>query len=204
VQKKAKKRNNVMKLIIGLGNPGDIYQDSRHNIGFSVIRSLCKEYRVSLKKESGINAMSAKIRVAGNLQLFSLPLTYMNLSGSAVKSILKKHDLSADELLVVCDDLDLELGRLKIKPSGSSGGHRGVESIIKNMDTQQFARLRIGIGRPDVGDEVAEYVLEPFKRKEKIAVNQAIEQAKECIITWIEKGTTEAMNRFNKRSEENE
>ncbi|MBI4708191.1 MAG: aminoacyl-tRNA hydrolase [Candidatus Omnitrophica bacterium] len=193
-----------MKLIIGLGNPGDIYQDSRHNIGFSIIRSLCKDCKVSLKKESGINAVSAKIKLANDLCVLALPLTYMNLSGNAVKGLLKRHEIETNDLLVVCDDLDLELGRLKIKPSGSSGGHRGVESVIKSIDTQQFSRLRIGIGRPKAGAEVSEYVLKQFSRKEKATVHEAIEQAKECILIWIEKGATEAMNRFNKRSEENE
>ncbi len=184
---------------MGLGNPGNIYADSRHNIGFSLIRALAKIHKILLKNDKGTSSLNGKGQIDGQNITLAMPLTFMNLSGEAVKSLLKRHRLALDDLLIVCDDLDLEFGRLKIKPGGSSGGHRGLESIIGSLKSTRFARLRIGIGRPVQSKNSAEYVLGNFTGKEKKEMKQILERSSGCCYLWLKKGVTEAMNIFNKR-----
>ncbi len=206
-----------MKLIVGLGNPGDIYKDSRHNIGFSVVKALAKSYKISLKKDSGTNSLSAKVKIGQQNVILATPLTFMNLSGIAIKALLKKYrvdlprslyqgedpsgkkERGLDNLLVILDDLDLEFGRLKLRPSGSSGGHRGLKSIIDSSGASTFARLRIGIGRSLKDSDAAKYVLSPFAKKEKKELSQVITRATECCQSWVIKGITETMNIFNQK-----
>jgi PTH1 family peptidyl-tRNA hydrolase len=187
-----------VKLIVGLGNPGKIYVNSRHNIGFSVVEALAKVYKISLKKETNTFSLSGKGRIEGQNVILSEPLTFMNLSGLAVSALLKKHKIALDNLLVVCDDLDLAFGRLKIKASGSSGGHRGLNSIMDALSSQNFCRLRIGIGRPHINTYPAEYVLSPFTREEKELAKEIIKRASHCCRVWVKKGITECMNIFNR------
>ncbi len=187
-----------MKLIVGLGNPGKVYADSRHNIGFLVISALSKRYGITLKRDFNTRALSGKGNIAGVEAVLSEPFTFMNVSGTAVKALLKKHKVSIEDLLVICDDLDLELGRIKIRKSGSSGGHRGLQSIIDSLQGNNFNRLRIGIGRPSQGIEPADYVLSSFARKEKNAVNSVIESACDGIEVWGSQGIVKTMNIFNK------
>ncbi len=190
-----------MKLIVGLGNPGRIYTDSRHNIGFSVIKALTKIYKFTLKKDNNTFSLSGKSRIGIDNVIFALPLTFMNLSGLAVCALIKKYKIDLENLLVVCDDLDLGFGLIKIRPAGSSGGHRGLESIIDSLGNQEFARLRIGIGRPLHNNaDAANFVLSPFTKKEKGEIKEIIELASDCCLTWVTKGITESMNIFNRRS----
>lgn len=187
-----------MKLIVGLGNPGKIYLNTRHNIGFCVIKALSQEYKIALRKEKGIKSLSGKGKIGAEDVVLATPLTYMNLSGIAVIGLLKKYRIGFDDLLVVCDDLDLELGKLRIRPFGSAGGHRGLQSVIETLASQEFARLRIGIGRPQEDFDAALYVLKPFNRKEKTQVSQVIARAVSCCEDWVKKGITSTMNSFNK------
>lgn len=188
-----------MKLIVGLGNPGKIYSDSRHNIGFLVVGALSKAYKISLKREKGSFALSGKGKIAGRNVVLATPITFMNLSGIAVNLLLKKNKVDLDNLLVVCDDLDLELSRLKIRAAGSSGGHRGLNSIIDFLKSEDFCRLRIGIGRPkEIKRDAAEYVLSPFSKKEKERVEKIIERAVRCCRVWASEGILESMNIFNR------
>lgn len=191
-----------MKLIAGLGNPGRFYTDSRHNIGFSVIKALGKSYKILLKKDSHTFSLSGKGSVDNQAVILALPLTYMNLSGIALSALLKKYKIDLEDLLIICDDLDLELGSIKIKPGGSSAGHRGLGSIINSLGTQGFARLRIGIGRPSQDKDPADYVLSAFSRKEKQELSQIIEKACDCCRLWVDRGIAESMNIFNRRSRE--
>ena len=187
-----------MKLIVGLGNPGLIYAGSRHNIGFQVIKSLASSLKISLKRDSSVFASVGRAKIIEEDVILALPQTFMNLSGVAVKACFKKFKISSPEqLLVVCDDLDLDLGRMKIRSSGSSSGQRGLKSIIEHLGTQNFNRLRIGIGRPKNSEDAAKYVLSGFLRKEKEAVWQIKEEAVSCSISWAEKGITETMNMYN-------
>lgn len=190
-----------MKLIVGLGNPGTIYRDSRHNIGFLTVKALAGSSKAAFKRDIGTRSLSAKIKYGKQNIILAMPLTFMNLSGPAVKALLKKYKAGLEDLLVVCDDLDLEFGRLKIKSGGTSAGHRGVQSVIEALAGDSFSRLRVGIGRPGARQEASEYVLSPFTRQEKESLAGIIGQAGQCCKVWLEQGTTEAMNTYNRRSE---
>ena len=190
-----------MKLIVGLGNPGKIYRDSRHNVGFSLVKTLSRIYKIPLKKDNHAFSLSGKGQIEGKNLMLALPFTFMNLSGIAVSALLKKYRIDLENLMVVCDDLDLGIGTMKIKPSGSSGGHRGLESIIDSLGSQEFCRLRIGIGRPlNKNIDAVDYVLSSFTRKEKEEIKEIVERACDCLRVWITKGMIETMNIFNRRS----
>jgi len=203
-----------MKLIVGLGNPGNLYVHSRHNVGFLVVRTLAQAHKILLKKEKGILSLSGKGKIEGQNIILAMPLTFMNLSGVAVGGLLKRYKINPSNLLVACDDLDLSFGRLKIKSSGSSGGHRGLKSIIESLKGDGFARLRIGIGRPaqaissrvkvkrDDKADISAYVLSHFSKKEKPELSELIEKASDCCRVWVAKGINKSMNIFNQRSKE--
>lgn len=189
-----------MKLIVGLGNPGSAYTDSRHNIGFLAIKGLAKEFAIALKRNFGTAMVSGRGKISGKDVVLAEPLTFMNRSGIGVLALVKKYKLDSKDLLVICDDLDLDFGRLKIKESGSSGGHRGLESIIDSLGTRNFARLRIGIGRPYGKQDAAEYVLAPFTKKEKESMSLILNQAGNCVACWVLEGIAKTMNMFNKNT----
>jgi len=193
-----------MTLIVGLGNPGRIYASSRHNIGFTVARVLVKKHRAAFKKDTRTCSLSSKVRIGPHETIVAMPATYMNLSGRAAALLVKKYKVDVKDFLVVCDDLDLELGRLKIKPAGSSGGHRGLVSIIEALGSQAFARLRIGIGRPSQGRDAPDYVLSRFHRAEIRAVKKVVKEACACCEMWLTQGTDKAMNVFNRRNSKHE
>lgn len=188
-----------MKLIVGLGNPGRAYKNSRHNIGFSVLDALAGSQGTVFKKEADVYSLSAKVKLADKNLVLAQPQTFMNLSGFSVRALMGKYKTGIENLLVVCDDLDLELGRIKIKGSGSAGGHKGLKSIIGTLKSNNFCRLRLGIGRPDIDRDAAVYVLSTFTRQENKTVGRAIDRACECINVWVAQGITPAMNRFNRR-----
>jgi PTH1 family peptidyl-tRNA hydrolase len=187
-----------MKLIVGLGNPGRIYTESRHNIGSSVVKALAKKHRIALKKNSGTFSLSGRGKIAGHDVVLAVPLTFMNLSGKAAAVLLKKYKLHLKDILIVYDDLDLELARIRIKDSGSSGGHRGLKSIIDALKTEGFARLRIGIGRPARYLDVPDYVLSSFDKADKQRLKDSLKNATECCELWIAEGITKTMNIFNR------
>jgi peptidyl-tRNA hydrolase, PTH1 family len=186
-----------MKLIIGLGNPGFRYAGTRHNIGFAVVKSLAKSCKIGLKNDRNTCALSGKGLVADEPAILAMPLTYMNLSGNAVGALVKKYKIDLADLLVICDDVDLEFGRLKIKSGGSSAGHKGVASVKNSLASDGFSRLRIGIGRSDERQETADYVLSSFNRSQRLRLKEIIGQAVSCVEVWAVKGITESMNMFN-------
>lgn len=187
-----------MRLIVGLGNPGKIYADSRHNIGFLIVKSLARTYKVTLRRGIFTSSLTAKTRICGREVILATPLTFMNLSGNAVKALVRKYKISLDDLLVVCDDMDLDLGKLRIRSTGSCGGHNGLESVINSLGTDKFPRLRIGIGRPDPKIDASDYVLGDFSKKEKEEVENIQQEAIECCLIWIKEGTQMCMNIFNR------
>ncbi len=190
-----------MKLIVGLGNPGRSYANTRHNIGSLVIKELAEARGGVFKNDSRVSSLTARLDLAGEAVVLAAPATFMNLSGAAVNLLLKKYSIDdLASLLVVCDDLDLSWGRLKIKPSGSSAGHRGIKSIIEHLNTDKFARLRVGIGRPQQkGHEISDYVLSHFTRQEKKALEEVLQRASLCCQAWIAQGITKCMDMFNQK-----
>ena len=186
-----------MRLIIGLGNPGRNYRYSRHNIGFLIIDRLAEDFGIKIKLDAKAKSYIGKGTIAGKQVILAKPLWYMNLSGVAVKLLLKRYKLNIQDLLVAFDDLDLEYGKLRIKPSGGSGGHKGVESIRDYLNSSDFVRLRLGIGRRKRKSEVSNYVLNKWNQRQKRQLNEYLERASACCKAWVACGIDKAMNEFN-------
>ncbi|WP_298078437.1 aminoacyl-tRNA hydrolase [uncultured Abiotrophia sp.] len=186
-----------MKLIVGLGNPGDKYQGTRHNVGFDVIDALARQEGLQLTDQK-FRADYTIWRVDGEKVLLVKPYTFMNLSGEAVLPLMSYYNISPDELVVVYDDLDLEPGKLRLRQSGSAGGHNGVKSIIEMLGTQDFKRVKIGIGRPQYGRKVVDHVLERFDTDDRALIEQKIDQTTDLLTAWA-KGETfvQLMNQYN-------
>lgn len=187
-----------MKLIVGLGNPGLFYRNSRHNIGFSVVKSLVRKSKAAFKKD--ILSLSARAKIGAESAVIAMPLSFMNLSGLAVVKLLEKYGLDHRALLVVCDDLDLEFGRLKLRLKGSSAGHRGVQSVIDCLSSEEFSRLRIGIGRPAAGKDVSKFVLSSFSGQEKRGLKEVLDDAGSACVSWIKEGKEKTMSRYNRKA----
>jgi PTH1 family peptidyl-tRNA hydrolase len=182
--------------IAGLGNYGDRYARTRHNIGFMVVEALAG--RLGLQLRQGKLYMTARGSVEGGEAVLIEPLTFMNRSGLAVKDAMKRFGVPPRELIVIHDDMDMETGRLKLRKSGSSGGHKGIQSIIEVIGTEDFIRVKVGIGR-DVEMPPERYVLRKFRRAELPAVKEAIKTASEAVSSIIKDGIDSAMNRYNRK-----
>jgi len=183
-----------MRLVIGLGNPGSRYRDTRHNLGFRVVEQLARQE--GWRFRSAPWWRQARGRLLDQEVVLAQPLTFMNDSGRAVRGLLESLDVTLDGVLVVCDDLDLPPGRLRVRRGGSSGGHKGLTSVAQALASERFPRLRLGTG-PAQGDAV-EFVLSEFSAAEGETVQQAIAQAVEAVRCWVTHGIEEAMNRFNR------
>jgi PTH1 family peptidyl-tRNA hydrolase len=185
-----------MWLIIGLGNPGKEYRLTRHNVGFLVVDRVAREQGIQFNKRRG-GARIGEGRVGREKVILAKPLTYMNKSGVAVKKLVKALGIPLDHLVVVHDDLDLACGRMKIKETGGHGGHKGVQSIIEQLGSTDFLRVKVGIGKPESPEQGADYVLSRFSRDESSLVKKSVEQAAEAIEAIIASGKDQAMNRYN-------
>ncbi len=183
-----------MLLIVGLGNPGSEYEETRHNAGFMLIDRICSAYSVKLRK--GGRGLSGQARIAGRDVVLLKPMTYMNLSGLAVAEVLDKHPLPPESIIAAFDDCDLPLGKVRIRKGGGSGGHRGLASLIERIGTREFPRIRLGVGRPVEGD-IVDYVLSPFAKDELPAIEEMLGRAQEALESIITCGIEQAMNRFN-------
>ncbi len=186
----------MIKLLVGLGNPGKKYEKTRHNVGFMVIDELLRRLRVYKYTEECLSHLY-KVNFQGRELLLAKPQTYMNNSGLAVINLLEEYDINPEEMLVVYDDLDLPLGKIRLRLEGSSGGHHGIESIIKEIRSEKFPRLKIGIGRPRDKREVVNYVLSPFSKEEEEVLNKVLNRATDCLLRCIEFGLEESMNFCN-------
>ena len=184
-----------MKLIVGLGNPGREYEDTRHNLGFRVTGELADRYRVALKTHARWKARAVKVPDLGEGMLLAQPTTFMNLSGWAVRELAAFHKIAPAELLIVYDDADLPLGRLRLRASGSAGGHNGLKSIIQELGTDEFPRLRIGVGRQ--GGELRSHVLGRFSTEEEAQIDEAVKKAADAAEVFVTDGILTAMNHFN-------
>lgn len=186
------------KIVCGLGNPGHSYMNTRHNAGYRVVARLAAQAGGKWVQHRRL-ANLCRVEIDGVRVLLVQPLTFMNLSGRAVKPLLRRWHLSPEALLVIHDDLDLPPGSIRLRPGGSSGGHKGVQSIIDHLNSTAFCRLRIGIGRPQDGS-VVDYVLMPFTRKERQDMEAVWDYACDAARCWIAEGIEAAMNRFNRRA----
>ncbi|AYW47773.1 aminoacyl-tRNA hydrolase [Tetragenococcus osmophilus] len=186
-----------MKMIVGLGNPGKKYENTKHNVGFMTVDRLAKTYNTSFKKSS-FEAQVADFFVNGEKILLVKPQTYMNDSGRAVGPLMTYFGIEIEELVVICDDLDLAFGKVRLRQKGSAGGHNGLKSIISHLGTNEFRRLKIGIGHPQAHTSVIHHVLQPFNKQEQAVMTDSINQAEEAIEYFIDNNNfVQTMNRFN-------
>lgn len=181
---------------MGLGNPGPGYENSRHNIGFRVIELWSKDLGLVLKKRQ-FRSKNIRAEFQGNNIILLCPLTFMNLSGEAVRACADYYALEIGTILVIHDDLDLPLGRIKVVKDGGAGGHKGVSSIIRHLENNQFSRIKVGIGRPRYGETVEDYVLSPFYAYEKGLAQKAMEMAVNACELFVLEGVESAMNQIN-------
>ncbi len=185
-----------MKIVVGLGNPGDEYINTRHNMGFKVIDSVSKSLNIEVKQRK-FGGRFGSGEFSDNKLILLKPWQFMNRSGQAVATASGFYKLSVKDLLVITDDMDLEPGRIRIRAKGSAGGHNGLADIIEKLGTNNFARCRIGIGRSSKDDAVDHVLDKPAKEEEPLLV-EAIERARKAVFCWIEYGTEKTMNEFNR------
>ena len=186
-------------VVVGLGNPGENYRATRHNVGFRVVEALVLKRDVQVREKDELIFGSYKLDGREIFLLF--PQTFMNESGRAVAPFLKYRQIPVQHLLVVSDDLDLPAGKIRLRTSGGSGGHHGLDSIITHLQSSDFPRLRLGIGKPPSAEEGARHVLATFTAEEKSKIDQVIERARDGIETFLLKGPEKAMNELNKDME---
>ena len=191
-----------MKLVVGLGNPGREYQQTRHNVGFEVVDELSRRYGLDKPKKKFKGKLN-EAPIGGDKVLLLKPETYMNLSGSSVQLACGFYQIARGNVLVVCDDFNLMLGQLRFRARGSSGGQKGLADIIRRLGGEDVPRLRIGIGKPPAGWDVADYVLSRFRDDETGTTTEAVSRAANGVVDWIEHGMQHCMNRYNTRLTEN-
>lgn len=187
-----------MYLIAGLGNPGTDYEDTRHNAGFMVLDAILENLNLKLdKKEKKYNF--TKGALSGKDIIFLKPLSFMNLSGEALLAFINKYkyDIEIENILIICDDLDLPLGKIRFRKNGGPGGQNGLKNIIDKLHTKDFLRLRIGIGRPKPGSDISDYVLSDFTEDENKVFHDVLKRAVKGIECFLEHGIAQAMNEFN-------
>jgi len=184
-------------MIVGLGNPGPRYSATRHNIGFEVVEAISREFFVPLKMNP-VNARVGRGRIRGREVILVQPMAYMNLSGNPVYQLAQSFGLSCEDMLIVHDDMDLAFGRIKIKEKGGSGGHKGIQSLMDAFGGGDFARLRMGIGRPEAGTNAVDHVLSSFELEESKMLEHIICRARDAAVSVLCNGAKEAMNRFNR------
>jgi PTH1 family peptidyl-tRNA hydrolase len=193
-----------VKLVAGLGNPGGKYVGTRHNVGLAVLDTLA--VRVAPGQpfmSSPADALELRWRRAGEEDvLFVKPLTFMNVSGQAIGELVRYYRIPADGLLVICDDVNLPLGRLRTRASGSEGGHNGLRSVAQHLGSIDYARLRVGVGRGDDRRDLADHVLARFDPEERPGIEAAIARAADAVLTWIDDGLAKTMNVFNRAEDE--
>ena len=190
----------MLSLVVGLGNPGRRYRETRHNVGFMVVETLRERAGGPDEREAGHSALW-RTEVEGRGIVLARPLVFMNLSGAAVRALAEKQGAAPEEVLVVCDDFHLDFGALRLRRGGSHGGHNGMRSIIAALGTQEFPRLRIGIGAAPAGQDPAEFVLERFAPDERVRLGDVVTQAADCVETVLKAGLEAGMNRYNRPSE---
>ena len=185
-----------VRLVVGLGNPGNTYKRTRHNVGFMVLDQIAEDFSIALVKQK-FDTVFGRGSVDGVEVVLAKPMAFMNRSGPQVQKIARYYRILSEDMLVVHDDIDLAFGRIKIKEKGGDGGHKGVRSIIDAFGGGNFVRLRIGVGRPEAAISAADHVLGKFSLKEKKVLHRIITEARDAVVTILCKGAKEGMNRFN-------
>ena len=193
-----------MFLIVGLGNPGVEYAATRHNIGFDMITYLSDKYNIPVNSREG-KALVGKGILAGEKVMLAQPQTYMNLSGESVRALMDYYKIDIEDLLVIYDDISLDVGQIRMRGKGSAGGHNGIKSIIQHTGTQEFARIKIGIGQKPEGGDLVKHVLGRFSREEDGMFRDVFALAEEGLLAWLQEDMKSAMNKVNgRRIERNE
>ena len=193
-----------MFLIVGLGNPGVEYAATRHNIGFDMIPYLSDKYNIPVNSREG-KALVGKGILAGEKVMLAQPQTYMNLSGESVRALMDYYKIDIEDLLVIYDDISLDVGQIRMRGKGSAGGHNGIKSIIQHTGTQEFARIKIGVGQKPEGGDLVKHVLGRFSREEDGMFRDVFALAEEGLLAWLQEDMKSAMNKVNgRRIERNE
>lgn len=185
-----------MDLIVGLGNPGRKYSGTRHNIGFMVINSLCREMKVALTGRR-FHSRNARVERNGSELILLRPATYMNLSGKSVKECADYYHIDNNRILIIHDDLDLPFGKIRLVGKGGAGGHRGIQSIFEHFESTSFSRIKIGIGRPEYGEKIEDYVLSPFYDSQLAALKGIIDFSVHACNLFLSERIEIAMNHIN-------
>ncbi len=185
-----------MKIMVGLGNPGKQYEHTRHNVGFDVIDELSRRFNIPLD-QSKLKGLYGIGFYKGEKVLLLKPLTFMNLSGESIRAVMDYYDIDLEDLLVIYDDLDLPVGKIRLRQKGSAGGHNGIKSTVAQLGTQAFNRIRIGIDRPQNGMSVPDYVLGKFHKEEQSQVQDVIQKSADACEAWLERPFIQVMNDFN-------
>ena len=184
-------------LVVGLGNPGEKYENTRHNVGFLTVDELAERARVPVQKLK-YRALTNTVELGGARALLMKPVTYMNLSGEAVGQAARFYKIPPERVLVISDDVSLPLGKLRIRKSGSAGGHNGLKNIIQHLGTDQFPRVRVGVGqKPHPDYDLADWVLGKFQGEDKKVMDEAVKRAADAVECILKEGADRAMNRFN-------
>ena len=187
---------STMILIVGLGNPGMEYAATRHNVGFDMLTYLGDRYDIALRSKEG-RAVVGKGFIEGQKVILAQPQTYMNLSGESVRALMDFYKLDEEDLVVICDDINLSVGQVRIRPKGSAGGHNGIKSIIQHIGTQEFTRIRIGVGGKPEGGDLVKHVLGRFSREEDGMLRDVFALAEEGLLEILTEDVASAMNRVN-------
>ena len=186
-----------MKLIVGLGNPGKQYKNTRHNVGFNVLDELAERCGAAFRRNWLVPVRVGRANLEGQNVLLVQSQTFMNNSGQAVGPLMRRKGVKPEDLVVVLDDVELELGQLRIRKRGGAGGHKGLASVIQALGTEDFVRVRVGIGPRPPGDELVEHVLAPFTAEERAAIGAAVKRAADAVVGVVRDGPDKAMNDFN-------
>ncbi len=189
-----------MRIIVGLGNPNDKYQATRHNIGWDAITRISDDYRIPLDSKKH-KAICGKGYIEGEKVILAQPVTYMNLSGESVRELVDFYKVAPEDIIVIYDDISLEVGQLRIRKKGSAGGHNGIKSIISHLGSDNFPRIKIGVGDKPKDWDLADYVLSRFQGEEQAIIRDALRDASDACRMMIATGIDEAMNRYNKKKE---
>lgn len=188
----------MVKMIVGLGNPGSKYDNTKHNVGFMAIDQLAHRYSVDFTEEKNFKALVGSTFINSEKIYFVKPITFMNNSGIAVKALLTYYNIAIEDMIIIYDDLDMEIGKIRFRQKGSAGGHNGIKSIIAHIGTQEFDRIKIGIGRPKQGMTVINHVLGKFDKDDSITINLTLDKVIDAIIFYLQENNFEkTMQKYN-------